>query len=446
VPHSPQPEPGQLSALLADLARVAEGPPLLAAASALRPGGRVSRFELLRELGRGSFGVVFEARDVERDGLVALKVVQAGRARVATDQLQREADTIARLSHPNLVTLLEAGYCDAGPYLVLELLRGQTLKGRLRDGRVAPGEALRVALEVAHGLAHAHERGVVHRDLKPSNVFLCEDGSVRLLDFGLAHAFGRRRLDGGTPDFMAPEQWRGAPEDERTDVFALGILLYGMLAGELPFPDDRGRTVTGSRRAPRLEVADLPGLGEVVGRMLEKDPVDRPRDAAEVVGLLEPLRPRDGSTAGSASGAVRIRWRPGIRTGVAAAAVAALVLGLGVAAAIRWPERRAASGPATPGAPAACSGSRRCWMDASRPLAAASWSTCSSSTRRTAGRSGPRSSTGRSRTSSRWRRRSRRPWSTPCTSAASRGARWLAGPCAPGPPRPTPPTSAAGSS
>ncbi|MCM2333261.1 MAG: protein kinase [Anaeromyxobacteraceae bacterium] len=321
------PEPGQLSALLADLARVPEAVPEDAWAPALRPGSRVGRYELRAELGRGSFGVVYEALDLEARRPVAFKVVRPGKREVGADQLQREAETIARLSHPALVALHDVGRCEAGPYLVLELLRGRTLKARLAEGMLPPADGLRVALQAAEGLAHAHARGVVHRDLKPSNVFLCDDGTVRLLDFGLAHAFGRRRLDGGTPDYMAPEQWRGAPEDERTDVFALGVLLYRMLSGELPFPDDGGRSASSPRPAPRLEVPDLPGLGELVGRMLEKDPVGRPRDAAAVADLLRPLVPEDGSTLASGSGSVRIRRRSHRRRAVVAALLGLLALG-----------------------------------------------------------------------------------------------------------------------
>jgi TolB-like protein/tetratricopeptide (TPR) repeat protein len=328
-------EPGSLSALLADLAHVPDAAPDAAVSTTLRPGGRVGRYELGAELGRGSFGVVFEARDTELERQVAFKVVRPGRTDVAADQLQREADTIARLSHPSLVTLLDAGRCEDGPFLVLELLRGTTLKQRLRQGPVPSAEAFRLVLEVARGLAHAHARGVVHRDLKPSNVFLCQDGSVRLLDFGLAHAFGRRRLDGGTPDFMAPEQWRGAPEDERTDVFALGVLLYRLLADELPFPDDGGRSATSPDPAPRLDVPDRPGLGALVGRMLEKDPVDRPRDAAAVVTALEALQGDEGSTQTTLSGSVRIRRRAPrrlIRLATLGAGAIALVAALAAAA------------------------------------------------------------------------------------------------------------------
>ena len=315
---------------MAELARVPEAPAAQTFAPGLRPGARIGRFELVRELGRGAFGVVFEALDTDLRRAVAFKLVRPGSTDVAGDQLRREAETIAALSHPNLVTLYDTGRCAHGPYLVLELLRGRPLRERLREGPIAPAEALRLAIDVARGLAHAHARGVVHRDLKPSNVFLCEDGTVRILDFGLAHAFGRRRLEGGTPDYMAPEQWRGAPEDERTDVFALGVLLYRMLAGELPFPDDEGRTVGGPGQAPALDVPDLPGVGPVVAWMLEKDPVDRPRDAAAALAALEPLRPASTSAAGTSSSTVRVRRRRrGGRWLAALAAGAALVLGAG---------------------------------------------------------------------------------------------------------------------
>ncbi|HEY6003126.1 MAG TPA: protein kinase [Anaeromyxobacter sp.] len=255
----------------------------------LRPGAVVAdRFELLHEIGRGGFGIVYQARDRALGRLVAFKAVRTGdRAALREERLRREAEAAALLSHPNIVSMYDAGHAEQGPYLVLELLRGQTLADRLEQGPIPLREALRIAVEIAKGLAHAHGAGVVHRDLKPANVFLCEDGQVKLLDFGLAHALGRRRIEGGTPAFMAPEQWRGAPEDERTDVFALGVLVFRMLAGELPFPeDDEGREVQSSRPAPSLDVPEVPALGELARRMLAKDPVDRPRDGAAVLAAL----------------------------------------------------------------------------------------------------------------------------------------------------------------
>ena len=253
--------------------------------AALRPGAAVGGLELVREIGRGGFGVVWEARDRASGRSVAFKAVLDG-AGQGQERLLREAEVAARLSHPNVVTLLDVGRSEHGPYLVLELLRGGTLAERLARGPLPAREALRVGGEMAKGLAHAHAQGIAHRDVKPGNVFLCEDGQVKLLDLGMARAFGRRTVHGGTPSYMAPEQWRGAPEDERTDVFALGVVLFQMLARELPFPDDGGATVRGRRPAPRLEVPGLPALGALVGAMLAKDPVERPRDAGQVLASL----------------------------------------------------------------------------------------------------------------------------------------------------------------
>ena len=290
----------------------------------LRPGAVFGRYELVRELGRGGFGVVWEARDRELGRAVAFKAVRPGAGGAEREErLVREAEAVANLSHPNLVTLHDVGRSPHGPWMVLELLRGRTLAERLDLGPLAVREALRIAREGARGLAHAHAHGVVHRDLKPANVFLCEDGQVKLLDFGLAHALGRRRAGGGTPSYMAPEQWKGAPEDERTDVFALGVVIHRCLTGELPFPDDGGRSLESEHAAPALEVPELPALGTLVSRMLEKDPVRRPRDAGEVLAALDAFSQELDRTPSGSTGNVRARRRAPRRLLVALAAVVA---------------------------------------------------------------------------------------------------------------------------
>jgi TolB-like protein/Tfp pilus assembly protein PilF len=292
-------KPGALTDLLRQVAgspeeRQAEAPPLL-------PGAVIGRFEIQRELGRGAFGVVYEARDRDLGRQVALKMVRPGAAAVEDGKISREAEAIARLAHPNLVTLHDVGSSEHGPYLVFELLRGKTLQERIDDGPMPVQEAVNVAVEVARGLAHAHAEGVVHRDLKPANVFVTSKGQVKILDFGMAHAFGRRRLSGGTPAYMAPEQWEDDPEDERTDVFALGVMLHRMLSGEYPFPEGEGRWSAGPTRAPKLDVPGAPGLADLVDRMLEKTPKGRPRDGAAVLAALTPIeealraKPADGS-------------------------------------------------------------------------------------------------------------------------------------------------------
>jgi len=248
----------------------------------------MGRYELVREIGRGGFGVVWEARDRELGREVALKAVgPGGRLDLREERLLREAEAAARLSHPNIVTLFDAGRSEQGPYLVMELLRGETLAKQIGQGPMTVRGALSIAIEVAKGLAHAHEQGVFHRDLTPGNVFLCQDGTVKVLDLGMAHAFGRRKLDGGTPSYMAPEQWREAPEDERTDVFALGVILFQMLSGATPFPNDGGRSVRSRAPAPRLRLPSAPALEDLMARMLAKDPTARIRDAGAVLAEFE---------------------------------------------------------------------------------------------------------------------------------------------------------------
>jgi hypothetical protein len=259
-------------------------------------------------------------------------------------RLLEEAETAARLTHPNIVTLHDVGRTEQGPYLVLELLRGRSLTDRLAEGPVAPAEAVHLALQVARGLAHAHAAGVAHRDLTPNNVFLCADGQVKILDLGLAHAFGRRKTDGGTPTWMAPEQARGAPEDERTDVFALGLILYRLLSGAQAFPStDGGKALTSAAAAPALDVPAAPELGPLVARLLAKDPVARPRDAGEVVTTLVPIE-RELQVVAAPAGPVKVRRRPRLRL----AALIALGVLLGVGAAVLVPRlmRSAAGGAA----------------------------------------------------------------------------------------------------
>jgi hypothetical protein len=237
----PDPEeavaPGALTALMERLARTPEADAAEVAARRVHPGLVLGRFELVRELGRGGFGLVFEARDRQLGRRVALKVLRPGErpARLGEAWLQREAEAAAQLGHPNIVTLHDVGAWEGGPYLVMELLRGEVLEARLARGPLPLADALAVAVDVARAVAHAHAAGVVHRDLKPSNVFLVEDGYAKVLDFGLAHVFGTSApLQGGTPRYMAPEQREGGVPDPRCDVYAAALVLQESLAGAVP--------------------------------------------------------------------------------------------------------------------------------------------------------------------------------------------------------------------
>lgn len=282
----------QLTRLLAEMVHVNEVSLGDAWSPVLRPGATIGRFRLVRELGRGGFGVVYEAEDGDLGRTVAVKVVRPG-TRIATrgrEWMQREAEAVARLNHPNIVTLHDFGQAPEGPYLVFELLRGDSLARRLeREKTLTFDQVVGLGIAITRALVHAHAAGVVHRDLKPGNVHLADDGEVKVLDFGFAHLFGRGGIgDGGTPAYMAPEQWEGEGGDARVDLFALGVILHQCLAGALPYRVDKdwseaqepGPTPALPRRAaPRA-------LRALVRRLLDRDPARRPASAREARDAL----------------------------------------------------------------------------------------------------------------------------------------------------------------
>ncbi len=286
-------DPGPLSRLLAEMAGAALPDPPEPGKIELRPGDRVGRFEILREIGRGGFGVVFEARDTGLGRSVALKLLRPGaRLRTAArqDTILREAEAVARLAHSNIVTLHDFGTCDAGPYLIMELLHGESLQRRLRREPFPLREALRISIELARALDHAHAAGILHRDLKPGNLFLARDGDVKVLDFGLALVFGSAgHQAGGTPAYMSPEQWHDGRQDGRTDVWSAAVILYQLLTGELPFHPDRGWR--DGEDVDLLAVPSIPGappsLAPLLLRALSLDPAPRPANGR---AWLEALR------------------------------------------------------------------------------------------------------------------------------------------------------------
>jgi serine/threonine protein kinase len=224
---------------------------------ALSPGQRLGRYDVLAPLGAGGMGEVYRARDGKLGRDVALKVLPAAYASdlERLKRFEQEARSIAALDHPNVLTVHDAGVEGGAPYMVTELLEGETLRAVLERGAVSPGRALELGAEVALGLAAAHAKGILHRDIKPENVFLTRDGRVKVLDFGLAklraEAWGRGpgnlTTEGlgtepgvplGTLGYMSPEQLRGQEVDERSDIFTLGVVLYEMLSGRSPFRRD----------------------------------------------------------------------------------------------------------------------------------------------------------------------------------------------------------------
>jgi serine/threonine protein kinase/WD40 repeat protein len=280
---------------------------------ALASGTRLGPYEIVEPLGSGGMGEVYRARDPRLGREVAIKLV-ATDGPPSPDRLRRfetEARAAASLSHPNVVTVFDVGTHDGHPYLVLELLEGETLRETLRSGVPSLRQAARWALEISRGLAAAHERGIVHRDLKPENVFLTSDGRLKVLDFGLAKLHETLVSDEadresptatkgtspgvllGTIGYMSPEQVKGETPDARTDVFALGTVLYELVTGRKAFGGGTAPEVLASilrDEPPALEsqVHGVPGsLEAVVRRCLGKRPSDRFSSARGVEAALE---------------------------------------------------------------------------------------------------------------------------------------------------------------
>jgi eukaryotic-like serine/threonine-protein kinase len=206
-------------------------------------GQQIGKYQVLKLLGKGAMGQVFLARDTMLDRDVALKVMVSN---IADDpelkaRFQREAKAVARMNHPNVVNVFDLGYhTDGSPYMAMELLKGDDLQKAMRQ--TPPLELDRkvnVILQVLQGLAHAHQAGIVHRDIKPANVFLNQDGTVKIMDFGVAR-LTTASMTGtgsivGTADYMSPEQVRGAKVDGRSDLFSVGCMFYELVTGRRPF-------------------------------------------------------------------------------------------------------------------------------------------------------------------------------------------------------------------
>jgi serine/threonine protein kinase len=277
--------------------------------SRLVPGATLGAYRLIRVLGAGGMGVVFEAEDSRLHRRVALKAVTAKRAGDLAQQqrLRQEARAAAALVHPNIATVYALEEIDGHTYIASEMLEGETLRAVLMRGPLPREDALDVASAVASALEAAHARGIVHRDLKPENVLRLTDGRVKVLDFGLARFLGEARdlasvsrltLDGliaGTPGYMAPEQLQGLDLDGRADQFALGVLVAEMLLGANPFDAGTiaatiGRVVA-SDGLPDEAVRRLPpDLAGVVQRLVRVRPEDRFSITSEAVAAIAACR------------------------------------------------------------------------------------------------------------------------------------------------------------
>ena len=273
--------------------------------------GRVlGHYRLVERIGAGGMGVVYRAHDEQLDRDVALKVLPPGTLHddAARQQFRKEALALAKVSHPNIATVFEFGSQDGTDFLAMELIPGQSLSERVKEGPLSQQEVIRLATQLAEGLAAAHEQGVIHRDLKPANLFITPDGRLKILDFGLAKLV--RAEAGadltlslsastaavvGTVPYMSPEQLRGLPADPRTDVYAMGAVLYEMATGSRPFPQTNGPELMGAilhvtPRPPRsLNPHVSPGLDSVVSKSMDKEPSQRYQSARELRIALDGL-------------------------------------------------------------------------------------------------------------------------------------------------------------
>lgn len=291
-------------------------------------------------IGGGGMADVYYAMHVGLDRPVAMKVMKAWLAgdEEFVARFQREARICARMAHENIVQVYDMGTKNGRPYLVMELLQGETLRQRMKKiGAIPEDEAIGIVKQVLAGLAYAHEQaGIIHRDIKPGNVFLCQTGVVKVMDFGIARAAAETRLTQtnaqlGTPEYMAPEQVEGKNVDARSDLYALGVMLYEMLTGDVPFKADTPLAVLHqqvTKQPPPLPDRFSPGLRAVVNKTLVKDPAGRYASAHEMLEALERLGGGGRKGVGGNSFAVSRKATVAVATVLGLAALAGLGYGV----------------------------------------------------------------------------------------------------------------------
>jgi len=326
----------------------------------LEPGSKLGSYEILAPVGAGGMGEVYRARDSKLRREVAIKILPTEVAQ-APDRLarfQREATLLAALNHPNIASIHGLDESDGTPFLVLELVEGEDLAERLKRGAIPVDEAMETGRQIAEALEEAHEKGVVHRDLKPGNVKVTPDGKVKVLDFGLAKAYGDESTGSSSADFsqsptmsaqatqagvilgtaayMSPEQARGRPVDRRADVWAFGVVLFEMLVGERLFAGETASDVLASVLKTDPDWSRLPadapaGLRTLLRRCLRRDPRQRLHAIADARLEIEEILGggADGSRVAASTYAPAARWRSALfwpLAGALAVAVAILFL------------------------------------------------------------------------------------------------------------------------
>src|SRR5262245_61136048 len=324
----------------------------LATSATLPPGSRIGTYELLEVIGAGGMGIVYRARDLKLQRDVALKVLPESVVREPDRiaRFRREATVLASLNHPNIAAIY--GFEDSGEVhaLVLELVEGSTLADRIACGPLPVDEALKIARQIAEALEAAHEQGIIHRDLKPANIKVREDGTVKVLDFGLAKAMepvgGAPNLSQsptlttpamthagmilGTAAYMSPEQAKGRPAGTRSDVWAFGCVLYEMLTQKRAFAGEDVSDTLASVLRSEPDWSALPTeathLTSVLQRCLEKDVKRRLRDIADVKVLLEAAPWSQVVTRGAPSKRAAWMWATAALSLIEGGTIAALLL------------------------------------------------------------------------------------------------------------------------
>lgn len=335
------------------------------------PGRRIAQYEIIRRIGAGGMGEVYLARDTNLERDVAVKLLPEEVADNAPHlaRLEREAKAIAALSHPNILAIYDFGTRDGITYVVTELLEGETLRERLNRSALAPRKATELGRQIVRGLAAAHDKGIVHRDLKPDNLFITTEGRIKILDFGLATAADETKdheepLDPetrtrvtepgtvmGTVDYMSPEQVRGEPTDNRSDVFSFGVVLYEMITGSRAFHrETKAETMTAILKEEPPDISSISSevpheLSAIIRRCLEKHPGERFHSSHDLAFSLETLSGSSVSTGTAA--AVKGVGGPRRRTGGVLISVL-VVAALAVGAAAAWFIHPASTTPSTP--------------------------------------------------------------------------------------------------
>src|SRR5947209_14831671 len=275
----------------------------------------IENHEVISKIGEGGMGEVYRARDSKLVRDVAIKVLPAAFSADAERlrRFEQEAQAAGALNHPNILVIFHIGTHEGAPYIVSELLEGETLRERMGGVALPQRKAMDYALQIAHGLAAAHAKGIVHRDLKPDNLFVTNDGRVKILDFGLAKLTGTgdgtqsqtevptRRVNTdpgmvmGTMGYMSPEQLKGQPADHRSDIFSFGAILYEMLSGKRAFRgDSMAETISAILREDPPDLSETnktvsPALERVVRHCLEKNPAERFHSARDLAFAIESL-------------------------------------------------------------------------------------------------------------------------------------------------------------